>query len=168
METGSKLNLSLQAQEEEDKRSAIIDDKDDLEFFNNPRDNIDVYEADRRKSDSLRGATISVSSNPQYSLDENEEYQDKERFRITQDDKLIVASFKLPIEVYKDPKSAAWTIKSGPVNSFYSLRFYRVFCIRQCIVSERSSLYNYPGLGGVDTLSKTCPKQTLLRLLNCF
>jgi hypothetical protein len=52
-----------------------MEDQEELEFFSNPRE-IDVYDEDRRRSDSFKGGcggTVSVSSNPHYSLDEYEE-----------------------------------------------------------------------------------------------
>ena len=54
-------------------------------------------------------------TNPKYSRDEEEEKLDKERFKITKDDRLVVASLKLPIEVVRDD-NGKWIVRDGPVS----------------------------------------------------
>lgn len=70
-------------------------------------DNYDLYQ---RKSDSMKACTKSVSSNPQYSKEEEEEKEEKEKFKLTPDDKLVVASFKLPLDIVKDPDTDEWSV----------------------------------------------------------
>ena len=43
------------------------------------------------------------------------EIEEEVSYKITKDDRLIIASFKLPIEVYKDDKDK-WRMRDSPVS----------------------------------------------------
>ncbi len=75
-------------------------------------DNYDLYNRSKR---SLAANTRSLNSNPQYSLDEEAEIYEKEKFKINSSDRLIIASFKLPIDVTMDIKKKQWVVSEGPV-----------------------------------------------------
>jgi hypothetical protein len=83
------------------------------------------------------GAARSVSSNPMYSQDEEAENQDKERYRINKNDRLIITSFKLPLEFRMDQKTKQWVAAEGPV-SFCNLQ-NRVCCIPRYIAFARKT-----------------------------
>jgi len=42
---------------------------------------------------------------------------------LTNEDRLIVASFKLPVDVFKDQETGAWKVEVGPVIFFFSLTY---------------------------------------------
>lgn len=45
-----------------------------------------------------------------------EEDDDVESYKISKDDRLILVSLKLPLQVYRDKVNGAWKNKDGPVN----------------------------------------------------
>ena len=50
--------------------------------------------------------------------DQNDEKEANEKFKICRDDYLIMASLKLPIEVYKNSEGE-WKARDGPVNHLF-------------------------------------------------
>ena len=67
------------------------------------------------KSQELKDpSNSSFTSTGSFYLNLTEEDENKDTLKIKKDDKLIIASFKLPIEVYKDEKGK-WATRDSPV-----------------------------------------------------
>ena len=60
-------------------------------------------------------STQLVTLNCVKNLDSIEEDEEFEKYKISKDDRLIIASLKLPVEVYRD-KDSKWKARDAPVS----------------------------------------------------